>query len=387
MRMGVVLVGVVTLVASAMVCAQPVDIGERLEGVRAEFGLPALAALVTTDEETVAVGAVGVRQLGDETGVTVDDLWHLGSCTKSMCGVLAAVMVERGWIAWETTVGEVFGGEAPDMHEAYRAVTLEQLLCHRAGLPTAPPPRAWARARRQEGSVRAQRDAFVAEVLRAEPAHEPGGAFEYSNQGTTVAGAMLERAWDGAHPDRESAATWEALVARYVFEPLGIEAFGFGAPGSRGVPDQPRGHARGPIPGAPLTPIQPGPHSDNPIAITPAGRVHMSLEDWARYVREHLRGREGRSDLLPREAWERLHTDPYGARYAMGWGVAERAWGGRVISHAGSNTMWYCVVWASPEEGFAVLVATNAAGEGAEQGADKVAGALIGAFVAGGFGE
>ena len=56
-----------------------------------------------------------------------------------------------------------------------------------------------------------------------------------------------------------------------------------------------------------------------------------------------------------------------------------------MISHSGSNTMWYCVVWASPEKGFAVLVATNIGGDAAAKAADKAAGTLIGAFNSGAY--
>ncbi|HZW10149.1 MAG TPA: serine hydrolase domain-containing protein, partial [Phycisphaerales bacterium] len=331
--------------------AQPTPIAERLESIRARHGLPALAALVTTADRTVAIGAAGVREVGGETPVTTDDLWHLGSCTKSMTATVAAILVEQGKIEWDTTVGQVFGGEFEDLHEGFRAATLEQLLRHRAGCSTPPPAAAWAEAWKQEGSLRMQRDRFVRAVLAEPPAYEPGTERAYSNQGYAVAGAMLERAWGG------EATTWEELAEELLFAPLGMTTAAFGAPGSAEAVDQPRGHVEGPVPGLPPKAVPPGPHSDNPPAISPAGRAHMALEDWARYVREHLRGRHGRSELLPREAWEHLHSDPFGEGYGLGWGVLGRAWGGTVITHSGSNTMWYCVVWASPEKGFAVLVA------------------------------
>lgn len=365
----------VSLLAT-LASAQPADIADRLESLRAAHDLPALAALITTADETVAIGAVGVRALGDDAPVTTDDLWHLGSCTKSMTATVAAVLVEQGKIDWDTTVGEVFADEFPDLHEAYRGATLEQMLRHRAGCFTAAPPEAWAAARRQRGSVREQRDAFVRAVLSTAPAYEPGTQRAYSNQGFAVAGAMLERAGGGDDT------TWEELATDLLFEPLGMTTAGFGAPGSAESVDQPRGHIAGPIPGAPLQPMVPGPYSDNPPAISPAGRAHMSMEDWARYVREHLRGRQGRSDLLPQHAWEHLHSDPHDDDYGLGWGVVPREWGGEVIAHSGSNTMWYCVVWASPESGFAVLVATNRAGDIAAKATDEAAGALIGAYLA-----
>ncbi|MFG0258884.1 MAG: serine hydrolase domain-containing protein, partial [Phycisphaerales bacterium JB041] len=327
-RFGLAAIG--ALAASACV-AQPVDLAGRLEPIRAKHDLPALAALVTTTEGTVAIGAVGVRKVGSDAAVTADDLWHLGSCTKSMAGTVAAILVDRGVIAWDATVGEVFGGEFDDIRPEYAGATLEQLMCHRAGVPTGAPPAAGAAARKQRGSVREQRDAFVHAVLAAEPSSAPGTKYEYSNQGITVAAAMLERAWDVSE-DAEGT-TWEALATELVFVPLGITTAGFGAPGDADAMDQPWGHRPGALPGGlpgrGASPIVPGPHSDNPPAITPAGRVHMSLEDWAVYVREHLRGRAGQSEMLPREAWEHLHTDPTvpdgdrepgAGSYGMGWG-------------------------------------------------------------------
>ena len=69
-------------------------------------------------------------------------------------------------------------------------------------------------------------------------------------------------------------------------------------------------------------------------------------------------------------------TDTSG--YAMGWGVAARPWAdGRVLTHSGSNTMWFCVVWIAPKKDFAVLVACNA-GLDAAGATDQAAGAIIG---------
>jgi hypothetical protein len=62
----------------------------------------------------------------------------------------------------------------------------------------------------------------------------------------------------------------------------------------------------------------------------------------------------------------------------MGWIVGERDWaGGRVLTHAGSNTMWYAVVWIAPARDFAVLVAANRGFDAGAQACDEVASALI----------
>ena len=154
---------------------------------------------------------------------------------------------------------------------------------------------------------------------------------------------------------------------------------GFGAPGKAGTFDQPCGHSAAGIP------VPPGPTADNPPAVTPAGRVHCTLADWALYVRLHLRGAKDhatpeKASLLTPKTIRKLHEAPNaeGNRYAFGWARPERPWaGGQVLTHSGSNTMWYAVVWAAPARGFAVLATCNQGGNKAALACDAVAATLI----------
>jgi len=164
---------------------------------------------------------------------------------------------------------------------------------------------------------------------------------------------------------------FESLLLERLLKPLGITTAGWGAPGSADVVDQPRGHKL-------RRPVRPGAAADNPPAMSPAGRLHLSMRDWARYIAWHLRGAAGEAQLLAPESFGRLAAPAEGFDYALGWSVPHRDWaGGRVLAHNGSNALWYCVVWAAPEKGFAVLVATNEGGDAAAKACDEVAGALI----------
>ena len=79
---------------------------------------------------------------------------------------------------------------------------------------------------------------------------------------------------------------------------------------------------------------------------------------------DHLRGEAGGKALLNAGLYKDLHTPPKDADYAMGWQVMEREWaGGTVLTHNGSNTMNYSVVWMAPKKGFAVVAACNQGGE------------------------
>src|SRR5690349_14864330 len=80
----------------------------------------------------------GVRKRGTAERITLDDRFHLGSCTKAMTATLVAMLVEEGKLNWTTTLGELFADTVKPMHPVWEKVTLRQVLAHRAGLRLEP---------------------------------------------------------------------------------------------------------------------------------------------------------------------------------------------------------------------------------------------------------
>lgn len=344
------------------------SLDEVVAGVQGAHDVPALGGAIVELDGATAIGVAGVRAHGSDARVTRDDLWHLGSCTKAMTATLVARLVEAETLSWTTPLSKLV--PVKRMHSGYREQTLVELLGNRAGLPgSLDAGGLWQRLWRHDGTGREARALMCREVLRSEPAVEPGSGYLYSNAGFSVAGHAAEVATDEEFP---------ALLTTHVFEPLGMETAGFGAPGSTDTLDQPRGHRTGPD--GELVALPPTRSADNPPAITPAGRVHASLEDWARFVAAHLdagASEQGRGFLSP-ASFKRLHRPLEGQDYALGWTVTRRAWaGGRVLTHSGSNTHWYCVAWLAPDRDFAVLATCNRGGDPARAACDALAGALI----------
>jgi CubicO group peptidase (beta-lactamase class C family) len=197
------------------------------------------------------------------------------------------------------------------------------------------------------GSPREQRAAYIAMVLSEPPVNQPGSTFLYSNRSYAVAGAIAEKVANDS---------WEDLMQKRLFQPLGMQTCGFGAAGTPGKIDEPWQHK------LLLTfhrPIEPGPLADNPAVIGPAGTVHCSIVDWGKFITAHLRGEKGEKGILKPETFKRLHTPLYGD-YAFGWLVVDRPWaGGPALNHAGSNTQNFAIVWMAPAKDFAVLIMTN----------------------------
>jgi CubicO group peptidase (beta-lactamase class C family) len=357
------LLAVLTLAVIAAPAAQPAsgDTASVLESIRKKHDLPALAVVVVKDGRICDRAAVGIRKWGDPAPVTTNDVFHIGSCTKSMTATLTAMLIEEGKLRWDTTIAEVFPEWKGKMDKQYEAVTVEQLLKHRGGVPGAAPAAAWKRAWEKAGTPVEQRREFIEAVLRQPPEAAPGTKMIYSNQDYAIVGAMLEKLTGQA---------WEDLISERLFKPLHMDSAGFGPPGTTGAVDQPWGHTRKLFITLPL-------QEDNPPAISPAGRVHCSLDDLARFTIFHMR-RNQTGGLLKPETLVKLHTPPEGGDYACGWVVVKRGWaGGNALMHNGSNTMWYVVMWLGPEKNFSVVVGTNIAGTDAEQGCDEVAAAMI----------
>ena len=346
------------------------NVSALLEPIRERHGLPALAAASIAAGEILDAGACGLRKIDGTERVTLEDKWHLGSCTKSMTSSLAAMLVARGVMKWDTTVADIF--PKMEMDAAWRGVTLEHLLAHRAGAPATPPLKLWMAAAGRAGTPVEQRMKFVGGLLQTAPEQSPGTKFVYSNQGYAIAGAMIEHVAGKA---------WEELMREKVFQPLKLGSAGFGAPGSAEKVDQPWPHLGA---GKKFGPVTPGPLADNPPAIGPAGTVHMGIRDFAKYAGWHAAEGKRHGALLGAEFFTKLHTAIGGGDYALGWRVMERPWaGGRVLVHNGSNTMNFAVMWVAPERDFAVVAATNAPGEEAAKGCDEAVGILIRRWEAG----
>jgi CubicO group peptidase (beta-lactamase class C family) len=355
-------------------CGQE-NISDWLEPFRAKSELPALGAAVVKDGKLHALGASGVRKIGDETKVTVEDQFHLGSCTKAMTATLVALLVQDEKLEWDLTLDKAFPDLAETMKPQYRTVTLDHLLMHRSGVPVLSPggQSGWEWGRELTGTPTEQRYETVKWLLNKEPESTPGEKFRYANEGYMILGAIVERT---------AGKSWETLMQERIFTPLGMTSAGFGPMGSTGKIDQPWQHAKR---GVKTTPIEPFPRNDNPPIYAPGGTVHASLRDWARFVSLHFDGTVDGKRILTEDSLKHLHTPKFEGTYAGGWGCAERPWGGHVLTHSGSNNQNYCVVWLAPEKQFAVLVATNQ-GSGTDfenRACDEVCAKAIERFLAG----
>ena len=307
---------------------------------------PGLGGGVLTREGLIWSGVRGVRREGFDEPVTIDDRWHLGSNTKAMTAAVFARLVEQGRTHWALTLREAFPHATLD--PAWRDVPIEALMRHRAGLTDEPVlGRAWlVTARADPRPLPVQRADLAAAALARPPAGHPG-SFAYANLNYVIAGAAIEAI---------TGEPWEDAMRAEVFEPLGLSSGGFGTP-----PD-PNAWGHRQVGGQPVPMDPANPRADNPAALGPAGTAHMTIADYARWVRAVCGG----GDWLSGGSLRRLNTTTeMNPAYSLGWMVQPApplgafAGAGETLAHEGSNTYWHTIAVVAPGPGLAVFAFAN----------------------------
>jgi CubicO group peptidase (beta-lactamase class C family) len=380
------------LVATVLCCAAgsagaQASLDTMLAPFLARYQLPALAAAVVKDGKVVAVGAVGTRKTGAQIPVTVNDSFHLGSDTKAMTALLAAMLVEERQLRWDLTVAEAFPELAEKMDPGLRRVTLGQLLSHTSGIPS--DNEAFGdlleKTMVQDGNLDELRYWLVQQWITQPLASEPGTQFAYANMNYIIVGAMIER-FGGK--------TWEELITERVFTPLGLRSAGLGPQTSLGKIDAPLGHVM--IDGKTKAFLA-GPNGDNPLIIGPADNAHMSVLDFARWAGWNVgEGKRGPKLVKP-ETLKKLHTPvismperkeaapgtPARGKYALGWGEIAMDWAPEpLLYHGGSNQKNLAHIWLEPRRDLAMVLVTNISGSKADEALFALAPELYAKFAA-----
>jgi len=329
--------------------AQAERVEDLLNNIREVSGIPAIAAAIVKDGNIVEFATVGVREFGTQKKVGIDDRFHIGSVTKSMTATVIGKLVEDGVITWATTVESVL----PDipMRKEYRNVTVAQLLHHQGGIQSYSSDESYRKLARQRhsGTPTEQRSAFLAAVLQLEPAGVPGEITLYANAGYVLAGHIAERL---------TGKSWEEHIKQHIFEPLGMTNSGFGHPGTASVPNQPLGHG---LAGTEFVPLTDDQHP-RMTKIAPAGNVHCSVEDLAKYAISHLNGLNGQDSHLRSETIKRLHALPSMVgvqKYASGWIIESNPNGEISHRHAGTTGSFYAELKLFPDRNAGVVILMN----------------------------
>lgn len=277
------------------------DLGELLEAIRKEHDLPGLAAAATRGDRLVAEGMAGVRRIGKDDRIAIDDRFAIGSVTKLLTGLAIARLIDAGKLSFDTKLAEAL--PKAKMAEAYRDVTVAQLLNFTGGIQ---PYTMINRASTPvlfdtTGTPAERRNRFVEHVLNEVPVAKPGTKSHYSNAGYVILGQIAAARHGGE---------FEEAMKQYAFVPLGMSRAGFGHPCTKDRPNEPwlhvhRGQAFEPVPEREW-PVE--------VVLAAAGNVHCSIRDLAKLATYELLAAQGKDPHLKPATAKRMQelTNPTG---------------------------------------------------------------------------
>ncbi len=320
-------------------------LSEIIDKARHRYNIPAITVTVMASNKILFQDIQGVRVNGRPDQATLDDYFHIGSCSKSVLAMMAAKLIEQNKISWRTKFFDVFPELKSEANSAYLDITLEDLFLSKAGikaytdLEVDPLPV-------YDLPVNDQRLEFIKYLVSQMPSSKKkDSSFQhlYSNASYTMASEMLERV---------ASKSYEDLAKQTLTSDLGLSVH-IGWPNSLSS-DQPWGHI---ITKKKIEVFPPEHEYELPHLLTPAGDLSMTPKDYATYTQLQLQGLRGKGSYLSSEAYNYIHFSHKG----FSIGVANGIWGGKRFSgFDGSAGTFFCRSIIVPESDLAFAIMTNA---------------------------
>ena len=312
--------------------------------------IPGMQVVVVKGGQVVFSGAWGLANLQTPVPVTPDTVFSINSATKTFTGVEILRLVERGEVDLDAPVSTYLA----DLPEAWRPITVRQLLTHMSGLPDI--------ITRDGGYVGQDRTAAIAALADLPLRSVPGERFAYNQTNYLLLQWMIEQA---------RGQSFEAVVAQDAFAPFGMTHAGFGdsldlIPGKA---DSYR-YSR-PAGGEP--PRLQNVHELFPPFTRAAAGINSSGQDLARWLIALQAGEILRPATLVALWTPGRFNDGRAGEWANGWVVVDRP-EHRSVGMSGGGRSAFSIY---PDDGVAVIILTNLAGAYPEELIDPVAARFI----------
>jgi CubicO group peptidase (beta-lactamase class C family) len=302
------------------------------------------AAFIYRDGNDEARAIAGRRSLTMQEAAQRDDWTRIGSISKSFTSVMAGALVERSIIGWNTTLAEALPTLAPGMREAYRTVTLEQLLNHMGGVMSFVDNiedadlflDSLASATEPLPTNFVGRQTYFAKWLLSQPLRPgitPGKDFYYSNAGYVLASMMME-----ARSGKSFSTLFEELIATPMSQTVGL------AVPSALLANTLKGHVgqKGAL--APAVPRPVEVAVWEAVLQQPSGGVYATAQGLSTWLAWHQEALNTSAALLklPTGYIQRLKSAaPQG--YALGWEIGDNN-GQPIFVHSGIVEGFTCIV-------------------------------------------
>lgn len=312
-----------------------------------QYKAPGMGFALILRGKVVYSKGYGVRDINSKTPVNPDTLFAVGSIAKSFTSLALMQQVAANHLRLDVPVMEYLPSLKFSDPEKGRKVTLRHLLSHASGLARYD---AWIF---DPSFDTAQK--ILETVAQIPFASEPGSTFDYNNQNFIIAGAVLERI---------TGKPWAEYVRQNIFRPLGLSRaqITFDEAVKAGNYATPHSFT--------ATGLQAVPPFDRFTAIAPAGGIHASVNDLARFLQFQLNAQQ---TMLPKALWSEMHQQQVSAGtfdatqpaalndirgYGLGWFLGEYR-GLKGFAHGGNINGFTSMIFALPKQELGMVLLTN----------------------------
>lgn len=323
--------------------AAAAELDARLRSVvEDEAAVGAAVGLVVGDELVFARG-YGVAELGGQRPITPRSVFHWASVSKPLVAVAVMQLAESEALALDDPLLRWLPYFRMD-DDRLPDVTLRHLLTHTAGVPDVADYE-WDEPQTDEGALKR----WALEQSDRELLFDPGSERAYSNIGFELLGLVVQEV---------SGMTFERYMSQRIFEPLSMSDSSFIADEIDPVL-RVKGHV-----GAVLRHTAAAYPYNRRHA--PSSTLNSNIEDMSRFALAMLHGgRLGDARILGADAMQEMWSvawvspEDQEKTASLGWNVG-RPWGGILsASHGGHDDGFRSFLYIAPEEGVAVLLASN----------------------------
>ncbi|MEO5566549.1 MAG: serine hydrolase domain-containing protein [Luteimonas sp.] len=344
--------------ASATPAATPAPdrtLDATVEAAIARYHLPGIAVGVIEDGKIAYARGFGETVAGSGDPVTTKTLFKIASNSKAMTASVLARLVQAGKLHWDDPVIKYLPDFA--MHDPWvtQHMTVRDLLVHNSGLPEGggdlmlwPEPNLFTRADIIHG------------LKHIKPAYGFRAGYAYDNLLYVVAGEVAAAA---------GGASYETLVRRELFQPLGLDSCRVGEFSSADAGSVAQPHMRS---GDGNKAMREDGDVVPAITSAAAGGIRCSLDDMLKWARNWLLptpaqlkwlGAEQRAEMwkartpMPISRFRRHWDDTHYYAYAFGFRVAD-ADGEWTVSHTGTLGGMYSMMMLLPDRksGFVFMI-------------------------------
>jgi CubicO group peptidase (beta-lactamase class C family) len=334
---------VLAIATAALAAAQKLDSFDAFanQALR-DWKCDGFSIAVIQDGKVILSKGYGLRNVKRNLPVTEKTLFAIGSSTKSFTVTSLGVLVDQGKLEWDKPVRDYL----PDFKMwdpfATERMTTRDLVTHRSGLP---------RHDLMWYNSPFSREELFQRLRYLEPNKDFRTTFQYQNLMFMTAGYLAGHV---------AGMTWEQLVRKAIFEPLGMAGSNFSVADSQKSSDfsLPYKVANDVVVDVPFRNIDP---------IGPAGSINSNIEDMTKYLMMHLAKGKGvlsatneTQMTIPQMAIAAPSPDKELGDLSYGMGFFVTSYRGHKFVHHGGNIDGFSALVAFlPQDNIGLVILTN----------------------------